>query len=436
MTKKGTPSSKRWWLRLLYPVSLRVGSSPNGMQYPHERVDCYNAGLSTLIFKRVIFFKDSRTLYISQPGQRSKGTGVWKWGETWALIKGGVYICLRVGLLVFAPSSANFVENYNKEQMSDVVIFTDVIWPAVLSIRNGKLSIYWKKFQWIHQKYGLMYFLAQWLWNVPSLLSDISTLWKESVEVFYWATDDHIERTFLKLLLHAAIHKVSYSNIILKCAFQNVVNQLICQRWFISLTISETLRWFSLTALFHFFQSILSNALKDSCVMHFFSSSRHAQNIPKQSSNDRFGLSAAYFEGIPAHEIFQPSEVTSKVLRRLQAKEKEMYKWDSGQTMWNQRLLCLHFFSETCLHHDILDRAIALNEPAVTKADRAQGSRGTRSGGLCVYNTDDGAHAQSKWLHSDSLIMCFVVISLRSCCCCLQLQQIQMMHFVFMNICV
>lgn len=57
------------------------------------------------------------------------------------MIKGGVCVCLRVGLLVFARSSANFVENYNKEQMSDVVIFTDVNWPAVLSIKNGNLSI-------------------------------------------------------------------------------------------------------------------------------------------------------------------------------------------------------------------------------------------------------------------------------------------------------
>lgn len=50
------------------------------------------------------------------------------------------------------------------------------------------------------------------------------TLWKESVEVFYWATDDHRERTFLKLLLHAATHKVTNTDGILICAFQNVVN--------------------------------------------------------------------------------------------------------------------------------------------------------------------------------------------------------------------
>lgn len=169
-------------------MSLRVGSS-NGMRHPHGRVDCYNAGLSTLIFKRVIFSTIlEHYIYLSKGHvARAQAYGNEGRHEHWS--KEECMFALELGCWCLRGALQTLWKNYNKEQMSDVVIFTDVNRPAVLSIKNGNLSIYWKKFQWIHQKYSLMYFLARWLWNVPSLLSDISPVrhfeksrWKSSIE--------------------------------------------------------------------------------------------------------------------------------------------------------------------------------------------------------------------------------------------------------------
>lgn len=66
---------------------------------------------------------------------------------------------------------------------------------------------------------------------------------------------------------------------------------------------------------------------------------------------------------------------------------------------------CPCIVTETCLHHNIMTEAVALDELTMFRADRVQDYSGKRSGRVCVYVSD--AYTQSKLMNSVYLMMDF-----------------------------
>lgn len=95
---------------------------------------------------------------------------------------------------------------------------------------------------------------------------------------------------------------------------------------------------------------------------------------------------------------------------------------------------CPCIFTETCLHHNIMTEAVALDKLTVFRADREQDYSRTRSGRVCVYVTD--AYTQSKLMNTclpdDYIIVTILLLLFTIQLIELTLMQTQKIHHMLM----